>query len=169
MFLKILAVFSLFSFSAFATDGMFMTCITEFPTTTIMMETENNEVSVRVIHHNGFKYMPLHSGIITPADLDTMRLKAEQFAKLGNFYEFKWDLSDCSRQDNEIFSCMKGKPTTINGTAVAPFSVYSKRITSESDAGTFENIEISFLIDIEKSSQHFSMKYDRNECLFYSK
>ena len=160
---------ALFSVSAFASKDYFMTCVTEFPTTSIVVETIDKEVVARIFHHNGFKYMPLHSGIITPADLETMRLKAQEFAKIGDEYEFRWNIADCKRQDNEIFSCIMGKPTTINGVEVKPFSIYTRRITSESDAGVFENMEVSFLIDIEKSAQSFSMQYERNECVNFKK
>ena len=157
-----------FASSAFAgnkfQESFLMLCMTEFPTTSIIAEKAGDEMVVRVIHHNGFKYMPLHSGIITPNDLPTMAKKAKDFEKLGNLYEFRWDMSKCERTDNEIFSCHGGKDTVIEGTPVNPFSIYTQRITSESDAGTFTKIHVGFLISIDKSSQSFSMGYENYEC-----
>ena len=146
-----------------------MTCVTEFPTTSVFMESEGEETVVNVIHHHGFKYMPLHSGIITPSDLQTMAQKAALFEKLGDRYEFRWNSSDCTKVGENIIQCYSGKPTSINGTEVKPFSVYTKATHSQSHAGTFNSLEVSFLIDIEGSSQHFSMSYDASECAFGDK
>ena len=141
-----------------------MVCVTEFPTTSIVAEKVADEMVVQVFHHNGMKFMPLHSGIITPNDLPVMEQKAKEFAKIGDHYEFRWDVSKCERMDNEIFSCHGGKDTVINGTIVNPFSLYTQRVTSVSDAGTFEKLNVGFLISIDKNSQNFSMGYEKYEC-----
>lgn len=153
------------SASAFAEITPFrMICMTEFPTTSIVAETEGHELIVRVVHHNGMKFMPLHTGIMTPNDLNHFAQKASLFAKLGDHYEFRWGTSKCTRQDQDLFTCDLGKETVINGTKVYPFSVFTKRVTIESQVGKYENLEIGFMIDIEKSSQSFSMRYDKSEC-----
>ena len=155
----------LISVSAHAEIAPFrLICMTEFPTTSIAVQTEGDEVIARVIHHNGMKYMPLHSGIMTPNDLTHFADKAKVFAKLGDHYEFRWGRSKCERQDQDLFSCELGKDTEINGTKVNPFSIYSRRLTTESQIGKYEKLELSFIITIEDSTQNFSMSYYKNEC-----
>lgn len=159
-----------FASSAFANnkfqESFRMLCVTEFPTTSIIAEKVGTELVVQVIHHHGMKFMPLHSGIITPNDLSTLAKKADDFGKIGDRYEFRWDMKKCERTDNELFSCHGGKDTVIEGTPVNPFSIYTQRVTSESDAGKFEKLHVGFLISIDKESHSFSMGYEKYECAF---
>jgi hypothetical protein len=157
-----LALFALMlTSSSFA---MSLACVTEFPTTTVYGEEKGDEFVVTVYHHNGTGYMPLHSGIITPNDLPQMAEKAEDFARLGELYEFRYDLKDCFRIDEDIMSCNNGKTTEINGVKVRPFSLFTKRVVTEFDLAKFEETEVSFLMDVENKTRFLSMKYMKNEC-----
>lgn len=147
--------------SAFATK---LSCVTEFPTTSVYGEEQGDEFVVMVYHHNGTGYLPLHNGIITPNDLPVMQERAQVFESLGQLYEFRYPLSSCQRTDKDIMNCTHGKETVVNGVKVRPWSLYTMRINSEMDIANFEETQVSFLMDIEGKSYHMSMKYMRNEC-----
>jgi hypothetical protein len=147
-----------------STFAMELSCVTEFPTTSVYGEEQGDEFVVMVYHHNGTGYLPLHNGIITPNDLPVMQERAQIFESLGQLYEFRYPLSECQRIDKDIMTCSKGKETVINGVKVRPWSLYTMRIDSEMDIAKFEETQVSFLMDIEGKTQHMSMKYMRNEC-----
>lgn len=168
MFKKLIVMISAFAtFNALAEAQINRVCVTDFPTTSVAAQTNNDEVVVRVIHHNGFKYMPLYTGIITPNGIQALSEKADLFEKLGDQYEFRWDLKDCVIKNKEIYHCDFGKPAVINGISVKPFSMWTKKVREESTAGVFEQMEVNFTLTIDKSSQHFSMSYQKHECYDY--
>ena len=142
-----------------------LTCVTEWPTTSTLLRIINKEAVVTVYHHNGHQFMPLHMGIVTPNDIDNLSKKAESFAKLGDRYEFRWDLSDCEKK-GELFQCTNGKPATINGVLVKPFSIYTMKNQIDSMVGKFSNYEVALLIDFDGQSHHLSMTYQPWECAF---
>ncbi len=158
-----LAVLALL-FVSTSTHAMSVACVTEWPTTSVYGQQVGDELVVKVFHHNGEGYLPLYTGIITPNDLPKMQRKAELFTKLGRLYEFRYDLKNCKRVNEDLMSCIHGKETEINGIKFQPFSMYTKRISHEYDLGSYEQIEVSFLLDFDGESQHFSMQYMKNEC-----
>jgi hypothetical protein len=149
---------------SFASYGMELSCVTEFPTTSVVGEMDKKEFVVHVIHHNGMKYMPIQTGMITPSDLAALAQKTEEFAKLGDYYIFRWDGSKCKTIDRDIMNCSDGKETVINGTKVNPWSISTKRIHSEFDGAQFDQIEVSFGIEISGKMQYFSVQYSKDEC-----
>lgn len=155
------------AFPAFSSSTNNFNCTTEFPTTSIVGKAVDKEYVVQVYHHNGFNFMPLHSGIITPNDIDNMTKKAQIFSKLGDHYEFKWDLAKCKEESPGLISCIGGKETKINGVKVRPFSLTTSTIRTENYSGVYENAEASILMDIGGESQFMEMRYEKNECYFW--
>lgn len=160
-YLSIALTLFMVSVSSFA---MQLSCITEFPTTSVVSEIEGDEFVVHVFHHNGVRYMPLYTGIITPNDLPNMAAKAEMFASIGDHYVLRWDLSKCKRVNQDIMSCTGGKDTEINGVIVRPWGIFTKTINSNFDVYSSEQIEVSFMMDIEDKAANFSMQYMKEEC-----
>ncbi len=151
-------------FVSASTQAMSLACVTEWPTTSVYASTVGDELVVKVFHHNGEGYLPLYTGIITPNDLPKMQLKADLLMKLGRLYEFRYDLKNCTRVNEDIMSCIHGKETELNGIKYQPFSMYTKRISHEYDRGSYEQIEVAFLLVFNGESQHFSMQYMKDEC-----
>lgn len=142
-----------------------LNCVTEIPTTSVVSEVENDEFVVHVIHHFGYEYMPIQTGIVTPHDLPALADKAEQFSKLGNHYVFRWKLEKCRQFDKDIMSCGGGEPTEINGAKISPWSVYTIRRHSEFDIAEYDQIDVAFNLSIDGVDRHFSMQYMANECM----
>ena len=58
-------------------------CSTEHPTTSVSVETVEEKVYLRVLHHNGLKFAPIHSGVITLHDIPYLEKKGGLFARMG--------------------------------------------------------------------------------------
>ncbi|MFP5386196.1 MAG: hypothetical protein ACLGHN_08965 [Bacteriovoracia bacterium] len=146
-------------------SAMEVICVTEFPTTSVVGDVEGDEFVVNIIHHNGMKYMPIYTGMTTPNDLATLAEKANDFAKLGDHYIFRWPLANCKREDSDIMGCSGGASEfEVNGTKVKPWGMYTKRIHTESDIFSYEQVEVSFLLEIDGKNHSFSMQYAKGEC-----
>lgn len=143
-----------------------MACVTEFPTTSFIAETEGDELVVKVIHHNGVGYMPLHGGVITPNDLALLSKKAETLGRLGDFYTLRWKSEKCSLIGS-FLSCYGGEDTQVGDAKVSPWALYTSSKRSESNIGVFENMEVGLMLDIDGKTESFEMKYEKSECSFW--
>lgn len=143
-----------------------MACVTEFPTTSFVAETDGDDLVVKVIHHNGVGYMPLHGGVVTPNDLAVLSRKAENLGRLGDFYTLRWKSAKCGLIGS-FLSCYGGEDTQIGDAKVSPWALYTSAHRSESNLGVFESMEVGLMLDIDGTTESFSMKYEKNECSFW--
>lgn len=163
--MKFLSMLALLSTTAFAAEPINLLCVTEIPTTSFVAETKGDVLTIRLIHHNGVKFMPIHNGLITPYDLGTLSDRADVIADLGEDLNFEIPLDKCEAQDNYLFNCFKSMPSKkINGHDVSIWSVYTSRTVDQSFAGEFKYIQTSIAIDVDGKSYHLPMKYGENEC-----
>ena len=169
--ISILMLFSLI----FSSSSMAMTakqlCMTEFPTTSMMVfPTANDNLNLRIFHHNGVDYLPLHLGIITPNDLTLMAKKAQILKDLGTEIDLFMSAKNCQFVDYLNFSCFgyaNNNPlnaSKINGKTVKLWSLYSYRQTDVSFAGSFDYVIMSANFDVDGEDVSLSMKYELNEC-----
>lgn len=146
-------------------SAMEVICVTEFPTTSVYGETQEDEFVVHVIHHNGMRFMPIYTGMVTPHDLATLAKKAEEFSKLGDHYIFRWPASSCKREDTDLMGCSGGATEVeMNGTKVKPWGMFTKRIHTEADIFAYDQVEVSFHLEIDGNNHSFSMQYAKGEC-----
>lgn len=143
-------------------------CMTEFPTTSFMVTPSAHEnLDVKIFHHNGVDYLPLHQGIITPNDLGIMSKRAVVLKSLGEEMDLSMSAKNCEFVDHLNFSCFghaNENVRNINGKTVKLWSLYSYRQTDVSFAGTFEYVNMSANFDVDGESLSISMKYQLNEC-----
>lgn len=159
----LLLTFVLFSSSLFA-DELNMGCVTEIPTTTMIAQTKDGVVNFQLIHHNGVKYMPIHSGVITPNDLGTLSDRASILADLGDNLEFTMPASAC-QVDGVLFKCFGAQPAqSIGGHQVSIWSAYSSQYDDASMMGIYSYVTTTLAIDIDGKSFYLPMKYFQNEC-----
>jgi hypothetical protein len=157
---------TLFSALIFSTTALAMkvSCVTEFPTTSVYGSQEGDDFVVRIYHHNGVGFMPLHMGVITPNDLPSIAEKAADFERLGDYYEFRYPLEKCSRFDQDILSCTFGKETKINGISVKPWSFTTMRVSTEMGITSFQETHLMILMEIDGKGRDLSYKYANHEC-----
>lgn len=155
----------LISNTIWASSPINMACVTEFPTTSFVAFTEGEELTIRVIHHNGVKFMPIWNGIITPNDLPTITEAANALYDLGNLLEFKIPVSDCEKMDGTLMNCFSSRPATeINGHLVRLWSVYTLESVEKSFAGEFAWTYTSVGLDVDGKSFYIPMRYASGEC-----
>jgi hypothetical protein len=152
-----------FSFSVFAVD-LNLACMTETPTTTLVVQTKNGIVQFDLYHHFGVKYMPIHSGVITPNDLGTLSDRASLLADLGDHLTFTIP-SDSCQMDGMIFNCFGSQPaSTIGGHKVSFWSAYSTTYDEVSSAGIYSYVTTNLGIEVDGQTLFLPMKYFGEEC-----
>jgi len=166
LFSLILAPFSFAGKKAPPKNSLFhLLCVTEYPTTSFVVESDNEYVSLRVYHHNGTLYAPMFSGIVTPYDVKNFSQQAAVIESLGTQLEARWKLSQCQRSSTKLFSCFgSGEKRNQQGAPFVPFSLYSTSINEEGIAGPWEYLQMVFNFEVNGQSLSIPMKYHINEC-----
>lgn len=145
-------------FAASAHGRILMTCMTEFPTTSYqLMETEQG-YELTVLHHNGTKYLPLHSGTITPNDLPKLIQRAEELQKMGRLSKILFKKEECSVKEG-IWNCFGQSPAKLGELETQKVSFQMGRFKKDYEGYAWETIltSLSFRFSREES---FSMTYE---------
>lgn len=157
-------IFSLLFTTNLLAKSINMACVTELPTTSLVALTEGDNLKIRLIHHNGVKYMPVWSNIITPNDIPTITETANILSELGDTMEFNIPVKVCE-VDELMMNCFgKSEIQEINGHKVNLWSVYTKLEAEKSFAGEFNSIWSNLSIDVDGKSYSIPMKYSEDEC-----
>lgn len=164
---KMLVLASLFlSSTSWAKTPINMACVTEWPTTSFVAFTEADTITVRLIHHNGTKYMPVWNNVITPNDIPIITEAANTLAELGSDLEFKMPASACEKLDGMLISCFGTQPPQdINGHKVSLWSVYTSESFDRSFAGEYAYVYTSLALDVDGKTYYVPMKYGSHECI----
>jgi hypothetical protein len=142
-------------------------CSTELPTTSIIVETFDDKVIFRMIHHNGLKFAPIHSGVITQSDIPFIEKKGALFSKMGEQVVLEFDLERCKKHQEGNYSCYNSNPTTIGELAVKSYGLQTYQSTSELYGMSFKNLSFRFNVTVGNRSLSSNMEYDLpNDCLF---
>ncbi len=140
-------------------------CITEFPTTSFIGQTESGKFKVRLVHSNGVKYMPIHAGLVTIEDLKIISQKAEILKNLGEISEFEFDIKSCEVFKDGTFRCGNGnKFTGENGTVFELNSLYSQKSSHRFQDIQYEKIQLTAYFLVKGESYFVAMDYSEYEC-----
>lgn len=140
-------------------------CSTQFPTTTFVVQSDDQFVNLRIYHHNGPMYAPFRSGLLVPQDLKAFSEEAKVVEKMGSLVEAQWKQSQCTRKSEKLFNCFgKIEAKTPDGMEYQPFALYSSHIQENGIAGKLEYIELTMSYDIQGKSYHIPMKYSLQDC-----
>lgn len=151
-------------------DDLFAQCITEFPSTSFVIETVGDKVILNVYNHNGNLYAPFWDNLLVPNDLNLMKKESEFIMKLEPALTASWKKSDCQIQSAKVFTCMGStEKVTSNGIEMTPWAVYSSSHTDSSFAGTFESIQVAYRFYTGSEGHQIVMKYETNECAVSAK
>lgn len=165
----ILTLFPLFAQAA-ELPSIEMSCVSQFPTTSYLVESRGEELVVRVIHHNGTKYAPAISGIYTPNDLPILAKRAALVEKMADDMTFRWPLKNCKKHEGMRVECF-GTDDVQEGKGkakIAPFAFYTTKTSEEGIAGKWEylNVTMSFDVNGERDAS-IDMRYFDGECVPY--
>lgn len=140
-------------------------CSTQLPTTTFVVQSDAEYVSLRIYHHNGPKYAPFHSGLLVPQDLKNFSEDAQIVEKMGSLVEAKWKQSQCQRKSEKLINCFgKVNSETPDGMVFQPFALYSSYIQENGIAGKLEYLELNMSYDLQGKSYQIPMKYLLQDC-----
>lgn len=147
-----------------------MSCVTEFPSTSFFVRQYDKEVKVRVIHHNGVKFAPIWSGLITPHDISTITEAADSVAKLGDEFEITWKRDACNADSEMFFQCVGQAQdfTTATGEKVHPWAISVYDVTENSIYGEFKKKSISLRFNVDEKSNQITMDYYPKDCFIDS-
>ncbi len=141
-----------------------LVCVTEFPTTSFVIKEGPEKLNIRVIHHNGTKYMPIWEGIVVPNDIEQIQMAAETLQKLGNELDFEWNKKNCNK-DEGLLSCTGGAVDfEVGGLKVHPWALDQYHKTTVMQWGTFQQYNMALNFSIGDKNFRISNDFDVKEC-----
>lgn len=142
-------------------------CQTEFPTTSMLFSpSDNGQYRLRVTHHNGVKYAPIHKGLVTFNDLSYIERKGKLIQQMGAEYVIDFQAEDCSLVDqklNEIV-CYKRTPTTLGELTVQTLSFRNYQETSRLMGQEFKTLVMSLGMTHQNRGMSLDMDYTPGDC-----
>lgn len=149
---------------------MDMICVTEFPTTSFIVEQNQDWVSVRVLHHNGPQYAPISNSLITLKDLEALKVQAEFIQSLGNQMDLKWKRSACNADRSDYFQCVGGaEDAVINKISIHPWALTVTEVEEKTLWGTYKkkNVSLRFSTGADSTRKDFqiTMDYSEGDCV----
>lgn len=154
----LLAAISIHSTLAQA-EAVFASCVTEFPTTSYVIETDKDTVTVNVFMHSGPKFGPFWNSIVVPYDLKLLSEYASEFVKLGDEIEVKWKKDQCTWYDDNFYCSGPTAAVKTGEQTIEPWSIYSSRVTEKNFSGKYEYIEIGLSFNMKGSNFRIPMRY----------
>ena len=143
-----------------------MACLTQPYSTSIVAETKDKELHLRVVHHNGVGYAPALSGNYTPNDIPILTERAALARKLAMDMTFIWPIEKCKKIDDIRYECSDSKQVLdVNGVKIKPWSIEISRFTEEFSFGTFVSNKASILLNIDGKDLFLEMRYAVGECI----
>ena len=155
----------LLSLSATAAEPVKLTCITELPSTSFIVETKDDKVSMRVIHHHGAKYAPISTGLVTNADLTQLKNRAEIITALGDSFSVDWERSNCHFHDvGGLPSCTNGSARQVGKLKIEGFGFISFAVKTHLWDYVFNEINIRFYFTSNGQRYEMPMTFQASEC-----
>jgi len=162
------ALFALSSVSHAVAEKVEFKCVSGFPTTSFFVKTEGKDVLVRVIHHNGTKYAPIHEGIVVPNDIDLIKSRAELLAKLGEDFTFRFPLEECSANSPGQMVCFAGDTKVFEGQEFTATMLSLYTSTANLSGNEIESQWVTLYFDTKEHipGPYVTMRYSPIECDF---
>lgn len=143
-----------------------LSCATDHPTTSYAVIETKDHFELQVRHHNGVKYMPIHQGLITIADLQTFQKDAELFSLMGVAFSVIFLKNEC-QVTGEDWECIKKQSAQLGQLAVkrVGFGISDKQVITKNYSAKYKIAKITF---VEGFYSHtLPMEYAPSNCRFY--
>lgn len=165
--MRIIVIVFIFSVSvsthAFSTRW---SCATDHLTTSYAMIEHDDHFELQAWHHNGMAFMPLHQGLITITDLDTLKIDAKVISPIGERYVLKFEKSECRQTAND-WSCIRAKPTTINALMVNNLGFKAYEQTTTTRTSSFKSYVLRLSVELTGIVYNLPMEYSAHNCVHY--
>lgn len=165
-------VVSVSAFGAVSDVFPSLKCMTEFPSTSFFLNEGSKSIELRVINHNGSKYAPVISGIITPNDIDFVKKSGDFFQKIGDDFVIHFDKKNCRVEQNKYFTCFINDESVIGETKIHNiyFTTTESVDRTESYEFTRKNVRLSLREKKEDLLDYrLEMSYYFNDCKIETK
>lgn len=141
-------------------------CINKMPMTSFLLRTDEDDVVLTTIHHNGTAFMPIHEGIIVPNDITYLKDVSSVLTLMGDRNEFRFPLSKCKIYGPGQMSCIKGSTENFQGREMQALFLATSKIQESIYGRTFERIKVSLSVNVAGfvPVQDIMMVYETNEC-----
>lgn len=160
-----LVTFWSFSFlTSFAAQASGWQCFTTPTTSSISGLESKDSLDIAIIHHNGVRYMPIHSGVITPNDIDYLKSRGEVLKKLGDEIHLSFPLSNCKSYGDWKMSCYSRTPTKIGELKIDSASLISSTSTRELLGYQFHQIEMNLSVRVGRFNYDIPLEYQASDC-----
>ena len=145
-----------------------LTCVTDPPTTSFVAQQRGDKVRVILAHHFGPAYAPIHRGLITGANLDTMAERARTVKETGSLIETEWPAESCAVAEDFVVRCAKADLPVqkINGSDFRPYAFDTTFVIEKNSFGKFHKVLLDFEYEVNGRSVRVPMSYDLSECAF---
>lgn len=161
---------SVFSLSVQAADApkLGFECVGRLPTTSFFLREEGEDMVLRVLHHNGVGYMPIHEGVVVPNDLGFLAAKAKLLTRIGSDTEFRFPKKKCKTYGSGLISCGGGERRNIDGMDVEALHLVTSVNTRQVFDMKFSYASVNLALNIagEPPVKEISMNYETEECKF---
>lgn len=162
-------LFSPLSFSAMKPKlDLRLQCVSGMPTTSFYLRTEGEFAILKIVHHNGVEFMPIHEGIIVPHDLTYLKEKAALLTPMGEQVEYKFPLKKCEIYGPGLISCSGGDRQTFNGVEIESLMFYTSKLHEETLGISIDSWKAT--VDLHAIDHgpvmEVSMNYTPEECQF---
>lgn len=146
-----------------------LVCVTEWPTTSFVIQEEGEKLRVELLFHSGSEYAPAITGIYTPRDLPIITERANYALVFPNYSVFRWPLAKCDKHDDPLrFECF-GTDDVQNGNGgerIKPFALYTTKVSEDGIAGKLDYLKVAFTYQVNgKGDPSLEMTYDRAACI----
>ena len=152
------------STSSFALETL-MSCATYHVTTSYALIETENEIELQVLHHNGTKFMPVHSGLITKFDLSTIAKNTEAIEKLGSRYVFRFSKDEC-QLTSEQWKCFSSNEQRQNENLVSKVSFQTYQKLTIIKGREYKSQVMALSLTLNGQNYSMPMEYDVTDCRF---
>lgn len=140
-------------------------CATVPLTTTYALLETAGHYELRILHHNGLQFAPLHRGTVTTHDLDVLMKKSEILKEIGERASIPFLKSECRFQETSLNCFMRRDVKVGSLTLKNPsFRVSPRRIVTDLVDYPTHDVELFFRLGSEGVS--FPMEYSPRDCVF---
>lgn len=142
-----------------------LVCATPHLTTSYVLLEHQDTYELQVVHHHGTAFMPIHDGLITIRDLDTLSSWATMFKEMGDRFSISVDKSQCTL-NRESWICHHPTSTQIGHLKVEGFifKLSQERIITE--LTDLKVHRVSFTIVVDGSAYSLPMRFSAEDCRF---
>lgn len=167
MKMNLMIAIALFTATLAAAAPVNVTCATDPLTTSFAIFTTGDDVTVRVIHHNGSSYMPLSRQTITPSDLSGLQQKAAALEPLGDQYDLHIKASNCRLTSDKLVDCHGPIDQTVSGRKFTWLYVTTSKITTVSPVLSEPSVRTAVDVDftMDGKDYDFGMEYEAGACV----